>query len=424
MIGQTILPFKLSSTRDSITPHAGLTLFGEFALGLKLKPLSRRHLPGPGSAAGYAPETFLMPLLLMLNGGGRCLEDLRMISHDSSLRELLELSEMPSTDAVGDWLRRMGSGSGLQGLERMDRSFVFRALQSESTVAYTLDMDAMLIEAEKRSAQMTYKGFKGYSPLLCHLAENGLVLYSEFREGNVSPQTRNLEVLKRCVRLMPPGKRIKYFRSDSAAYQWELLDYCEEKGIKYAVGADLDISVREAIAQIPASGWRPIKGGHLAETVHSMNKSRHGFRLLVVKRPAQGHLFGEVEEHLTAIATNREEEAEAVLAWYNQRSDKSENRLKELKDGVGLEGLPCGDFAGNAAFFKIGVMAYNLFRIFELKALGPEWSSFRLRTVRWRFYNVAGKLVSHGGASWLKVSRAMLALFRAVRQRAWSFACG
>jgi len=428
MIDQTILPFKLSSTRDSITSHAGLALFGEFVLGLKLKPLCRRHLPGPGSAAGYSVETFMAPLLLMLNGGGHCLEDLRIISRDVALREVLDLQSMPSTDAVGDWLRRMGSGIGLQGLARMDRSFVYRALKSEETQDYTLDMDATLIEAEKRSAQMTYKGFKGYSPLVCHLAENGLVLYSEFREGNVSPLEGNLDALKRCARLIRQGsvgkKRIKYFRSDSAAYQWEILDYCEDHGIKYAVGADLDHSVREAIARIPSSSWRVIDGGMIAETIHSMNKSENCFRLIVVKRPTQGHLFGEVEEHFTVIASNREESAEEILAWYNQRGDKSENRLKELKDGVGLEGLPCGDFAGNSAFFQIGVMAYNLFRIFELKALGPEWVSFRLRTVRWRFYNVAGKLVSHGGAMWLKVSRAMLALFSAVRQRAWSFACG
>ncbi len=215
----------------------------------------------------------------------------------------------------------------------MDRSFVCRALKSEATTDYTLDMDATLIGAEKRSAQMTYKGFKGYSPLVCHLAENGLVLYSEFREGNVSPLEGNLPVLKRCVRLLSQGsggkKRIKHFRSDSAAYQSELLDYCEEKGIKYAVGADLDRSVREAIAQIPSSGWSPIKGGHLAET-HSMNKSRHGFRLLVVKRLVQRELFGEAEERFTVIASNREESGEEILDWYNQRGDKSENRLKEL----------------------------------------------------------------------------------------------
>ena len=428
MIGQTILPFKLAATRDSITAHAGLALFGEFLLGLKLPALCRRDLPKPGSAVGYFPESFVVPLLLMFNGGGRCLEDLRIISQDHALREVLGLEEIPSADAVGDWLRRTGSGSGLKALSDLDRRLVFRALRSEPTSDYTLDMDATVIGAEKRAAQMTYKGFKGYTPLLCHLAENGLVFASEFREGNVSPQEGNLSALKRCVRLMRQGsggkKRIKYFRSDSAAYQSAILDYCEDHGIKYAVGADLDSAVREAIAQIPVSRWRPINGGHLAETVHSMNKSKHSFRLLVVKRCAQGHLFGEVEEHLTAIASNREEDAEDVLAWYNQRSDKSENRLKELKDGVGLEGLPCGDFAGNAAFFLIGVMAYNLFRIFELKALGPEWSNCRLRTVRWRFYNVAGKLVSHGGAVWLKVSRRLLDLFTAVRQRAWAFACG
>ncbi len=58
MIGQTILPFKLDTTRDSITAHAGLALFGEFVIGLKLSGLCRRHLPGPGSAPG---RLFLSP---------------------------------------------------------------------------------------------------------------------------------------------------------------------------------------------------------------------------------------------------------------------------------------------------------------------------------------------------------------------------
>lgn len=200
----------------------------------------------------------------------------------------------------------------------------------------------------------------------------------------------------------------------------------ENQGIQYAVGADPAFggTVRENIASLPASAWRAIEGGQLAETVHSMNASRHRFRLLVVKRPAQGHLFGEAAEPLTVIASNRGEDMEGVLAWYNQRGDKSENRLKELKQGIGLDGVPCGDFAGNAAFFQLGVMAYNLFRIFELKVLGPEWSSLQLRTVRWRFYQVAGKLVSHGGAMWLKVSRSAYELFGQVRERSWAFARG
>ncbi len=88
---------------------------------------------------------------------------------------------------------------------------------------YTLDIDATGIFSEKESAKMTYKGFKGYMPMVGHLAENGLVLGDEFREGNASPGSRNLDFLKYCVRQMPKDKKIKGFRSDSAAYQAEII---------------------------------------------------------------------------------------------------------------------------------------------------------------------------------------------------------
>jgi hypothetical protein len=34
MIRQTVLPFKLENTKNTLTPHAGLSLIGEFAVGL------------------------------------------------------------------------------------------------------------------------------------------------------------------------------------------------------------------------------------------------------------------------------------------------------------------------------------------------------------------------------------------------------
>ena len=53
MIKQTVLPFKLETTRDLITSHAGLALMGEFAVGLGLNKALDRYLPAPGSGAGY-----------------------------------------------------------------------------------------------------------------------------------------------------------------------------------------------------------------------------------------------------------------------------------------------------------------------------------------------------------------------------------
>jgi len=63
------------------------------------------------------------------------------------------------------------------------------------------------------------------------------------------------------------------------------------------------------------------------------------------------------------IATNRIESSEQVIKWYNQRGDCSENRIKELKIGFGMERMPCGQFEANAVFFRIGILAYNLLSI-------------------------------------------------------------
>lgn len=74
---QSILPFKLETTSERITPHGGLSLFGEFLHAMDVPGQINRSLPQPGSGAGYAPAQFVEPLLLMRHGGGRTLEDLR-----------------------------------------------------------------------------------------------------------------------------------------------------------------------------------------------------------------------------------------------------------------------------------------------------------------------------------------------------------
>jgi len=117
-------------------------------------------------------------------------------------------------------------------------------------------------------------------PIVGHIAENGLVLGDEFREGNVPPASGNLAFIKHCIRQMPKGKGIKFLRSNSAAYQADIINYCEQNGIHFAIGADLDEAVLEAIRAIPDTDWKPYKNGYIAETIHSMNKIREAFRLI------------------------------------------------------------------------------------------------------------------------------------------------
>lgn len=424
MINQTVLPFKLEETKDLITSHAGLALLGEFIVGLDLLKAVDKELAVPGSGAGYRASEHIFPLVLMLGGGGRSLEDLRQIRDDQGLREVLGMHRIPSSDAVGDWLRRSGMNGSLEGLAAVNRRMLKRGLKYDGIKGYTLDIDATGIMAEKESAMMTYKGYTGYMPMVGHLAENGLVVCDEFREGNEAPQSGNLEFIKRCERQLPKGKRIAGVRGDSAAYQAEVINYCHGKGILYAIGADLDQAVVKAIKGL--EDWKAYKNGFISETVHCMNKTKEAFRLVVIRRPIQGKLFGEVEESekYTAIATNRTEETEKVVEWYNQRGESSENRIKELKIGFGMERMPCGQLEANAVFFRIGVLAYNMSRLFVLKTLDKTWHRHQVQTLRWKLYETAGKIVFHGHHVWLKVRRHLRGLFTNIRLKSWEFANG
>lgn len=424
MIRQTVLPFKLEVTNDTITSHAGLTLFGEFCVGLDLLGKVDRYLPKPGSGAGYQASEYIFPLVLMLNGGGRSLEDIRVIRDDTGMREVLPLQRVPSSDAVGDWLRRSGAGGGLIGLEKTNRKILKRGLKYDGIKEYTLDIDATGIEAQKESAMMTYKGYKGYMPLVGHLAENGLVVAEEFREGNVAPAAANLEFIKHCIKQMPKGKRINRFRADSASYQADIINFCDSEDIEFAIGADLDEAVLRAIGSIPESDWKEYKNGHIAETVHCMNRTKEAFRIIIVRRPYQGKLFddGQMQIKYTAIATSIEGRAEDVLRWYNQRGDCSENRIKDLKIGFGMERMPCGQTYANAVFFRIGALANNIYRLFLMKTLDESWHRHQVQTVRWRLYQTAGKIVYHSNRVFLKVRRIYYNLFAKIRVRIWEFA--
>ncbi len=198
-----------------------------------------------------------MPLVLTLHGGGKKLDDLRELKGEVSLRELLEMKGLPASCTVGDWLRRMGrDGQGLSGLGKANQHMVAEILKRDKRPEYTLDTDATVIEAEKEEAKWTYKKEKGYQPLLGFLYETGLVLWDEFREGNIPAGSGAVEFLEACHRLMPKGKRIAYFRSDSAAYQVRVIEWCSEH--------------KEAIKTIREEEWEPQeKDREIAETVHN-----------------------------------------------------------------------------------------------------------------------------------------------------------
>lgn len=388
MTQQTFLPFNLESGKDKAPFHADLALLGEFCIGLGVNDWVDRYLPKPGSGAGYKASEYIFPLILMLSGGGRSLEDIRIIRDCAGLRETLPLKRVPSSDRIGEWLRKVGNAGGLSGLERTNRKLIKRCLKYVNINNYTLDIEATVIEAEKESAKITYKGFKGYIPALGCLAENGLLIGDEFREGDVQTGEGNLEFIKHCIKQMPGGKRVGRFRADRASCQADIINFCKKENIGFAIGCYIDESVLRIIHSIPESRWSSYKDGSIAGTTHSMNTAEEAFRLIVERRPYQRKMFEKenIEVKYNAIATNIKGSAIKTLKWYNLRSESIEKRINDLKVGFGMERMPCGKSYANAVFFRIGVLAYNTYRLFLIKTLSSSWHKYETRTVRKRLH--------------------------------------
>lgn len=72
-----------------------MALLAEYTYALGLRALVARHLPRPGSNRGYAPSVVVETVVLLLQTGGRTLEDLRELAREDALLALLSHDVIP-----------------------------------------------------------------------------------------------------------------------------------------------------------------------------------------------------------------------------------------------------------------------------------------------------------------------------------------
>jgi hypothetical protein len=396
-LAQLILPIKIENSSERLTSLGGLVVLEELARGVRLWEEVDRVLEGPKSGRGYRPREFVKALVGMLHAGGRRLEDLRELRAEHEVLKELGLEAVPDAGTVGDWLRRQGE-AGAEAMQQANQKLIECGLAQEPE-ELILDVDATEIEAEKQEAAWTYHRVQGYMPMLGYV--NGVCVGYEFREGNQSPSAGILEFARNCEAALPKGKRI-YFRSDSAAYQAAVINHYSQPGRSFTITADQDAAVKREIQNLPQTAWTAYRtpddvatDRQIAETVHSMKETEQAFRLIVLRWPnPQPNLFEDSSYCYHAVARNRTEPAREVI-WKHDGRGQSENWHKELKIGMGMEQMPCGQFEANAMYFAIGVLAYNLAQVLKRRVLPESYGTATVVTLRWKLYRLAAKLVRH-----------------------------
>ena len=407
-------PFKLEETSDRLTSQAGLLVPARLMDSLDLAGLADRFLPGPGSNRGHRPSDYLQTFMLMLHSGRFHLDDVRQLQGDGALAGLLNL-KLPCSVALGNWLRRLGDHpAALAGLAEINRHLLSASLHRCREV--TLDIDASEVRTGKAGTEWTYKGNRGYMPMVGHIAETDQVVAVDFRPGNVPPAKDNLAFIRQCERALPAGVAVKAVRIDAAGYQKAIVQHCCGNGIDYAIRAGMTGPVRELARDSAHRDWQPLldadgwpTGRETWRTVHDMGADLPPMTLVIERMPKAGQasldLDGaelpadelEIDRHVyRAIITSLDGWSNGeIIRWYNQRGEGSENRIKELKADFGADTLPCSDFNANAVFFHLAALACNLYAL--LRDLSPSvLSRRRALSARPLLYFLPAKIVRTG----------------------------
>ena len=414
--------------------NAGLLLPATLALNLGLRQLVDHHLD-LGDAPGRANAgDKMMTLIASALAGGDCIDDADALRAGGTAGVLDCTVKAPST--LGTFLRSFRWGHVRQ-LDRVSRELLARAWAAGAgpgDAPFTIDLDSTICEtyglAKEGARHHGYTGQRGYHPLLAVAAGTGDVLLARRREGRANTARGAAHFLRETVgRVRHAGATGQLtMRADSGFYTHGVVSVCRKTKVRFSITIRQRASLRNLIEAIPEDAWTPIPywmegAADVAETAYTPFGSKPDaapVRLIVRRvKPAPGSqlaLFASYSYH--GFITDRDGDTLDLEADHRRHAE-IENAIRDLKYGVGLNHLPSGRFAANAAWLAVQVMAYNLARWTARIGLGEQIVT--TKTLRRRFFSLAGRLTRKARPPHF-ASAPALALGSPVQQRTGSIA--
>ena len=388
-----------------LVANAGLLLPAILALRLGLGEVVERYLDLSNAPGRANTGDKLLTLVASALAGGDCIDDADVLRSGGTARVLGWVVKAPST--LGTFLRSFRWGHVRQ-LDRVSRELLARAWAAGAGPGedpLTIDLDSTICETyglgKEGARQHGYTGQRGYHPLLAVAAGTGEVLMARLREGRANTARGAAHFLRETVsRVRSAGATGQLtVRADSGFYTHAVAQVCRKTGVHFSITVRQHQSLRNLIEAIPESDWRPIAywmegAADVAETVYTPFRTEPDaapVRLIVRRvRPTPGSqlaLFANYSYH--ACITDRHGDTLELEADHHRHAE-IENAIRDLKYGVGLNHLPSGRFAANAAWLAVQVMAHNLARWTARLGLGEQLVT--TKTLRRRLFSLAGRL--------------------------------
>jgi hypothetical protein len=402
----------------NITSYGGLGLLYKFNKKLGVEGILDKVKPYPVTEGDRAPKGVGKKIMSLVYGMACGLErpsDTEVLKRDKVAQTLIGYGDYPDQSTFSRFLKCF-TVPGAKEIGEKDSQLLLRVRNNFlGRGKLTLDMDSHVrtVYGKQQRAKVGYNpkkpGRKSYHPLFCFIGETRDFLTGRFRPGD--KYTSN--GLKECLRLIGTSIYQLYLRADSGFYSYEFLRFLVQLGIKYAIAAKLYNTIQMRLGGLE---YRAIGGGvEVAEFEYCLTQGKKELpcRMIVIREEIKEGKATKKEPKLfelkgysyQVIATNIKGEApENIWRFYNGRAN-IENMIKEAGLEFGLEVSPSHCYAGNMAYFQIGMLAYNLMNWFKELALDQKKNKAMVKWIRNHFLLIAGKLVRTSGYVILKLSR-------------------
>lgn len=369
-----------------------------------------------GAAAGKANVGIkAVTVIHALLSGGDCIDDTARLKAGSTQMVLGQEVRAPST--IGTFLRSFTYGHTKQ-LDIAAGELLRRAWKAGAgpgDMPLTIDIDSTICEtyglAKQGASKFTYTHVRGYHPLVAVASGTGDVLHSRLRQGPANTaRGADLFVTETINRVKKAGASGAItLRADSGFYNHKVIGACKKKQVSFSITVRLTASLRKLIEDIPDKNWQPIPyfmpSAGVAEIPYTPF-GKHGFEMrLIVRRvpPSPGSqlsLLSKFGYH--AFITDRDGDTLELEADHRRHAE-IENTIRDLKYGVGLNHMPSGKFAANAAWLGLNVIAHNLAR--WVSRLGFDQSLVTTKTLRHRALSLGGRIARSARQVYLHLPR-------------------
>lgn len=429
----------MGGLKEVTTPWAGATLLVELYRKLGMDLIANRVLPAKRSSKGLTHGQTIESFVLLSALGGECIDDMKRIRGDEGLAEVLGYRP-PAPETARQWLDNFhdetlladkplqgsfipAESSGLAGLRELNKQLIRVCVNNlKPGIDVTLDVDTQFVETNKAEAKYCYEGYKAFQAMKVVWAEPMMILNDEFREGNVSVRKDIERVVDEAVNMLPAGAWRINIRSDSAAYDQDILKHWDEQHWRFAVSADMYSNLKREMEQLPETAWHYWKTDRdgvrrdWTEVPYVPNrkqekKDSHPYRYLATRmRQPQGALFhdGTHIRHYAIVTNIWDMDGLALIEWQRKKAGTVEQVHHILVSDLAAGISPSYKYGANAAWLRLQVITYNLLQLLKTVALPAEYADAQPKRLRFAVFTNIGKLIKHSGQTLRRIADAVL----------------